>query len=127
MKLATSRPVGALILDSPFTSLVEVARASFPLVPLRLLMRDQFRSLDRIARLPVLLLVLHGERDGIVPVALSERLFAAAPEPKRRAVLPGVDHVSVLERGGLPIVSRFLDEMEARWRAEPGARLEGRE
>ena len=41
-----------------------------------------------------------------------ERLFAAAPEPKRFVTLPGVDHVSVLEAGGLGPVRAFLDAVE---------------
>ena len=58
------------------------------------------------------LLVIHGDRDGVIPIALGERLFAAAPEPKRFVTLPGVDHVSVLEQGGLGPVRAFLDAVE---------------
>jgi len=112
--LAAEHPVGGVILDAPFTSAADVARRHYWYVPVDWLMRDQFRSMDRIASLKAPLLVLHGERDGIVPIELGERLYAAAPEPKRFVRLPGVGHAGVLEQGGLAAVKTFLDEVEAR-------------
>jgi uncharacterized protein len=111
--LATERPVGGLILDAPFTSTADVAGHHYWYLPVWLL-RDQYRSIDRIHELRCPLLVIHGDRDGVIPIALGERLFAAAPEPKRFVTLPGVDHVSVLERGGLEPVRAFLESIEKR-------------
>jgi fermentation-respiration switch protein FrsA (DUF1100 family) len=106
--------VGGLILDAPFTSAADIAKLSYWFFPVDWLMRDQFRSVDWIKQVEAPILVLHGERDGIIPVAFGERLAAAAPEPKRFVRLPGVDHVSVLERGGLAEVERFLADVERR-------------
>ncbi len=113
--LAAERPNGGLILDAPFTSAVDVARGHYWFFPVDWLMRDQFRSLGRIESLKAPLLVLHGDRDGIIPIAHGEKLFAAAPEPKRFVRLPGVGHAEVLERGGLKPVQTFLGEVEARF------------
>jgi fermentation-respiration switch protein FrsA (DUF1100 family) len=113
VRLATEAPVGGVILDSPYTSTADVARSAFWYMPITLLMRDQYRSIDRIGRLHAPLLVMHGEADSVIPIALSRALFAAANEPKRFVALPGVDHVAVLEAGGLEPVRRFLDEIEA--------------
>lgn len=114
--LASHRPVGGLVLDAPFTSIADVARPIFWFVPVGLLLRDQFRSIDRIVEVKAPLLVMHGDRDGIIPVALGELLFAAAREPKRFEKLAGVDHVSVLESGGLAHIRAFLTEAELRLR-----------
>jgi fermentation-respiration switch protein FrsA (DUF1100 family) len=113
VKLATEARVGGVILDSPYTSTADVARSAFWYVPVTLLLRDQYRSVDRIGRLNVPLLVMHGEEDSVIPIALSRTLFAAANEPKRFVALPGVDHVAVLEAGGFEPVRRFLEETEA--------------
>jgi uncharacterized protein len=115
VRLATERPVAGLILDAPFTSTADVAGHHYWYLPVWLL-RDQYRSIDRIHELKCPVLVMHGERDGVIPIALGERLYAAAPEPKRFVKLPGVDHVSVLEQGGLAPVRAFLDEID-----RPGA------
>ena len=117
VRLASEHEVGGVILDSPFTSIADVARTSFWFVPLDLLLTNRFRSIDRIGSIRGPLLVMHGDSDGVVPFALGERLFAAAPEPKRFERLAGIDHVSVLEDGGLAFVRTFLAEVEATWRA----------
>ena len=120
VRLASEHPVGGVILDAPFTSIVDVARPLLWFVPIGLLLKDQFRSLDRIARIDAPLIVLHGERDGLIPIALGELLYEAAHEPKQFVRLPGVDHVNVLEGGGLAPVRGFLDGVEARLAARRG-------
>ena len=124
VRLATERQVGGVILDAPYTSTADIAKGLFWYLPVALLMRDQFRSIDRIGDIKVPLLVMHGEEDSVIPIALSELLFKAANEPKRYLRLPGTDHVSVLESGGIDAVRRFLIEIEGRLRAEAGASAE---
>jgi fermentation-respiration switch protein FrsA (DUF1100 family) len=114
VRLATERTVGGVILDAPYTSTADIAKGLFWYLPVALLMRDQFRSVDLIGDIGVPLLMMHGEADAVVPIALSELLFKAAKEPKRYLRLPGVDHVSVLESGGIDAVRSFLDAIEAR-------------
>jgi uncharacterized protein len=92
LRLATERAPAALVLRSPFASLAEVGQIHYPLVPVSLLLRDRFDAAAVAGRLAAPLLVVAGERDRIVPADHSRRLFAAAPEPKRLVVLPGVDH-----------------------------------
>jgi fermentation-respiration switch protein FrsA (DUF1100 family) len=92
LRLATERPPAALVLRSPFASLAEVGRLHYPLLPLSLLLRDRYDSAALAGRLAAPLLVLAGGRDQIVPADHSRRLFAAAPQPKRLAVLDGADH-----------------------------------
>ena len=74
--LASKHPVGRLILEAPFTSAAEVAQLSYPLIPVSLLMKDQFRSDARVGAITVPTLVLHGELDRV------ERLYAAIRAPK---------------------------------------------
>ena len=124
VRLATERQVGGVILDAPYTSTADIAKGLFWYLPVALLMRDQFRSIDRIGDIKVPLLVMHGEEDSVIPIALSELLFKAANEPKRYLRLPGTDHVSVLESGGIDAVRRFLVEIEGRLQAEAGASAE---
>ncbi|HEX5507951.1 MAG TPA: alpha/beta hydrolase, partial [Pseudolabrys sp.] len=80
--LAAERPVGALVLDAPFTSAADIGAAAYPYLPVRWLIRDAFRSDERIVKVHAPLLVLHGEQDRIVPIGSGERLFALAHEPK---------------------------------------------
>jgi fermentation-respiration switch protein FrsA (DUF1100 family) len=106
--LAADKEVAALILQAPFTSAVDIAAAVYPYIPVRLLMWDQFRSDQRIARVRAPLLILHGERDPTVPIAHGERLFARANEPKRMLRFPGAGHNGLDEHGAVDAVLAFL-------------------
>lgn len=117
VRLATERQVAGLVLDAPFTSTEAVAAGIYPFVPVRWLMRDQFRSIDIIDQVKAPILILHGTADRVIPFAFGEALFKAAPEPKRFVRLEGVGHVSILEQGGLPEVERLLQSVEAAYAA----------
>ena len=117
VELASEREVGGIVLDSPFTSIVDVAEPLMWFAPVRLLMRDRFGSIDRIGRVRAPLLILHGEQDRVVPIGLGRRLFEAAPGPKRFVGLPNTGHIGVLENGGLAHVLDFIGTIETRARA----------
>ena len=91
-ELASEFPPAALILRSPFTSMVDVGQVHYPFLPVRWMLRDRFATIERIGSVHARLLIIVGERDRIVPVALSRRLHAAANEPKALLVIPGADH-----------------------------------
>ena len=91
LELALAHPPAGLILQSPFTSIRDIARVHYPFVP-RALVPEAYPSLDRIPHLRAPLLVLHGARDPIVPLMHGEELFHAAPEPKRLEVFPAAAH-----------------------------------
>lgn len=114
VQVAAQREVGGVILDSPFTSMVDVAAVHFPYVPVRLLLRDRYNSLAVIARVQAPLLFLHGEEDRVVPYALGVRLAEAADEPKSFYAFPGVGHLVPLDGQAWPLVRAFLREIAAR-------------
>jgi fermentation-respiration switch protein FrsA (DUF1100 family) len=92
VSLATERPPAAIVLRSPFTSLVDVAAVHYPWLPVRRLLVDRYPSIERIPSIGVPVLVIAGDRDDIVPEHLSRQLFDAAAEPKRYVVVPGAGH-----------------------------------
>jgi fermentation-respiration switch protein FrsA (DUF1100 family) len=107
--LAADKPVGKLILEAPYTSIADVAASAFWYAPVRLLMRDQFRSDERIARVSAPLLVMHGALDPTIPVAFGERLFALANEPKRLVRLARGGHNDLDDFGALEIARNFIN------------------
>jgi fermentation-respiration switch protein FrsA (DUF1100 family) len=109
--LAAEQKIGKMILEAPYTSTVDIAGA-LPLlrfVPVRLLMRDQFRSDQRIARVAAPLLVMHGDRDQVIPIAAGERLFALAHEPKQFVRLAGGGHDDLDYFGAIDAAKRFIN------------------
>jgi fermentation-respiration switch protein FrsA (DUF1100 family) len=92
VRLAVEHTPAALILRSPFTSLTEVGRHHYPLLPVRLLLRDRFASLAIADRIRCPVLVIAGDRDAVVPIEYTRRLYAAILSPKTFLELPGADH-----------------------------------
>jgi len=108
--LASRRPVAKVILEAPFTSTADVAAGIFPLVPVRWLMLDQFRSDQRIGNVRAPLLIMHGVRDQVVPIRLGERLFDLAHEPKRFVRFPDGGHDDLDTYGAAGVGRRFIEE-----------------
>jgi fermentation-respiration switch protein FrsA (DUF1100 family) len=106
--LASKHAVGRLILEAPFTSAADVARLSYPLIPVSLLMKDQFRSDALAGAITAPTLVLHGELDRVVPIALGERLYAAIRAPKRFVRLAKGEHEGLDAHGAIAAVRDFL-------------------
>lgn len=82
VQTAARNPVGAVVLEAPYTSAADVARRAYPWVPVSLLMKDKYRSTAHIAAIHAPLLILHGERDATIPFGFGQTLFALANEPK---------------------------------------------
>jgi len=110
--LAAEHKVGGLILDAPFTSIADVGAAVYPFVPVRWLIKHPFRSDLRIARVIAPVLVLHGERDRVVPIRFGERLYALANEPKHMARFSAGAHVNLDDHGAIDVVKEFLAQFE---------------
>lgn len=107
--LAAERPVGKLILEAPYSSIVDVAASAFPIFPVRRLMKDPFRSDLRIARVKVPLLAMHGARDATIPIGFGDRLFALANEPKQFVRFPDGGHNDLDDFGASAVARRFID------------------
>jgi fermentation-respiration switch protein FrsA (DUF1100 family) len=108
--LAADHPVGRIVLEAPFTSAVDVGAMAYWFLPVRLLMKDQFRSDERIAAVRAPLLILHGERDRVVPFALGQGLYVLANEPKRFVRFRDGGHVDLDAHGAQEAARAFLDE-----------------
>lgn len=88
--LAARRPVGGLVLESPFLSAFRVM-TRVTLVPF-----DKFRNVDKIGRVRCPVLILHGEADEVVPFWHGRQLFDKAPEPKVFVAIPDAHHNDLL-------------------------------
>jgi uncharacterized protein len=91
VEMARRHPAAGLILESPFTSTVAMGELIYPWLPVRWLVRYHYDNLSKIPRLMMPLLIFHSRQDEIVPFAMGQALFAAAPEPKKFVELHG-DH-----------------------------------
>jgi fermentation-respiration switch protein FrsA (DUF1100 family) len=106
--LAAEKPVGRVILESPYTSIAEVAAAVYWFVPVRYLIKDPFRSDTRVAKVTAPVLVMHGARDDVVPIGYGERLYALIRGPKQFVRFAGAGHNDHDAHGAIEAVRAFL-------------------
>ncbi|MDT8376878.1 MAG: alpha/beta hydrolase [Mariprofundaceae bacterium] len=89
-KLATETTPAALVLETPFTNIPDMAAEHYPwIVPVRLLVKTQFDTLDLIKNVHAPAMVVSAGEDEIVPAAMSKKIHAAANEPRQFVTLSG--------------------------------------
>lgn len=109
LRLATESAPFALVLRSPFTSLTDIGRHHYPFLPVRWLLRDRYPSLERVGTVSCPTLVIAGDRDGIIPVEQSRRLYEALATEKRLVVIAGADHNDEAMFAGRELMQAMLD------------------
>lgn len=110
-KLATEANARALVLEAPYSALVDVAAERQPWFPVSVLLQDQFRTRDFIADIKMPLLIAHGDEDRSIPLDQARELYALAPEPKKLVVKPGSGHETLVRDGLYDDVWQFLDSL----------------
>jgi uncharacterized protein len=107
--LASRRSHRALVLMSTFTSVPDVAQSIYFWAPARYLVSNRFDNLAKIERCQSPIFIAHGTDDDLIPIQFSERLFAAAPEPKQFFPMPGYRHDESLSRACYRALREFLE------------------
>jgi len=107
-KMAAERDFAAVVLESPYTSTVDVAAHRFPIVPVTLLMEDRFESLARIRAITEPLLIMHGDADTVIPQHFGRQLFEAANQPKEGFWPHGLGHSDIFDNGGFDTALSFI-------------------
>lgn len=93
VQMATEYPdIKSVILESPYTSLPDVAARTYFFVPVRLLMKDKFDSFSKIKNVKAPLLIIQGTNDRVIAPKFGQKLFTAANEPKEILKLEGYGH-----------------------------------
>jgi hypothetical protein len=112
--LAGKKPAAGLILESPFPSIAAMAREHYAGLPMHWLLSGRFPLEERLKQVAMPVLVIHGDRDEIVPIELGRQVFAAAREPKAFYVIEGADHNDTYHVGGrvyFQRLARFIAEV----------------
>jgi len=107
-RLCLQREAQALVLEAPFTSVVDVGKLMWPLLPLQYIMVDQYRTIDRIGQVRVPLFIIHGGRDAVIPLDQARRVLHAANAPKTLSLVPRAGHNDLFEQGAWARVRDFL-------------------
>ena len=117
VEMASRTKPYAVILESPFTSVQAMAKRVYPFFPgIGLLARTKLDSLAKIGDVKSPIMILHGDRDDIVPISMGKELFEAANPPKRFYTIEGAGHNDTYAVGGTAYyeaLASFLDDLAA--------------
>ncbi|MBI1404905.1 MAG: alpha/beta hydrolase [Caulobacter sp.] len=111
VKLAAEHPARALILEAPYTSVVEVAQRRLSWAPVGWLMLDRYNSRAWIGKVKCPVLIVHGDRDSVIPISHGQTLYALARAPKRFVRMRGSEHSTLVRDGLYDRVWPFLAQM----------------
>ena len=108
--LATKVRALCLILETPFSSLVETAQQKYWMFPTYWLVRDRFNSDEKISSVEIPILIGHGGHDRVIPLKLSKKLYNLAKQPKKFIFYPAASHTNLGEFGWSQEVINFVEE-----------------
>ncbi|MBN2056903.1 alpha/beta hydrolase [bacterium] len=115
LETALHAPAAGLVMECPFLSIPRLATELFPIPGIGLAVRQRFDNEAKMPALTMPLLLIHGDRDSVIPVRHSQRLATIAPAPHRYLEVPGADHGDCHLVGG----NRYIDAW--RWIIERAA------
>ncbi|MBX3301465.1 MAG: alpha/beta hydrolase [Nitrospira sp.] len=107
--LAAQRPASALILESSFPSIEAVAKVHYGGLPVHWFLKAEYRLIDRLPYLSLPKLIIHGDKDDIIPVELGRHVFEAAKPPKEWHVIQGANHNDTYAVGGKAYFRRISE------------------
>jgi len=115
VELALKEKCRALILETPFTSIEEMGKMLYPFLPVSLLLKTKYDSLAKIGNIKVPILIMHGDKDELVPLEHGRELYEAANEPKEFYTIPGAGHNDTHIVGGeeyFDVIKNFVNKLE---------------
>ncbi len=117
-----SREIAGLVLDAPYTAIVDVATLHYPYLPARLMMHDRYETMRYIVKITAPLLVLHGEADGVIPVEMGRKVAAASAGLSELKIFPGAGHTNHDEFGSFEALIDWIGRIHGT-RAEKRSQL----
>ena len=118
--VAARRECGALVLESGLSSAADMAAVVMPWLPgfVRRLTKNKLDTVSKLPRVRCPVLVVHGDRDEVIPVSQGRRLFESAPEPKRLIIMEGAGHNDLSNVGGEKYIDTLAEFVRTSLRPE---------
>ena len=109
--LSQKKNFDGVILETPFTSMVDAAKTFYPYIPVNLLLKDKFDNKSKIKNISVPILIMHGEADQIVPFYMGKKIYELANEPKYSYFSEYDDHMMEYNEKLLNHLKKFISSL----------------
>ena len=111
IELAQNNNYAGLILETPFTSMIEAAKNFYPYIPVGLLLKDKYKNDKKILDINIPLLVMHGEADQIVPFWMGKKIYEMANQPKYSYFTKFDDHMMEYDEKLVLALKKFIKSL----------------
>jgi len=110
-EIAQNNNFAGVILESPFTSMIDAGADKYPMFPIRLLLKDKYESDKKIKNIKSPILIMHGEVDKIVPFWMGKKIFELANEPKYSYFSKYDDHMMEFNKDLINSINLFIESL----------------
>ena len=110
-EIAQNKNFGGIILESPFTSMIDAGKDKYPYLPVKLLLKDKYESDKKIKNVKSPVLIMHGKVDNIVPFHMGEKMYELANEPKYYYFSEYDDHMMEYNKKLLKALKDFISSL----------------
>ena len=111
IEIGQSKNFAGMILEAPFTSMVDTGKKYYPFFPVKLLLKDKYESKNKIKNIKFPILVMHGKKDKIIPFYMGEAIYNLANKPKFKYFSDNDDHMMDFDENLVNEISSFLKSL----------------
>ena len=109
--ISQNKNFAGVILETPFTSMVDVAKTFYPYIPVSLVLKDKFENKKKMKNISSPILVMHGELDQIVPFRMGEKIYKIANTPKYSYFTKYDNHMMEYDENLIRALESFLKSL----------------
>ena len=109
--LAQHKNFAGIILETPFTSMIDAAKNFYPFIPVKLLLKDKFENDKKIKNINSPILIMHGEVDQIIPFSMGKKIYEMANEPKYSYFTKYDNHMMEYDQNLVLSIKSFLKNL----------------
>ena len=110
-EVAQNKNFAGIILESPFTSMIDAGKDKYPYLPVRLLLKDRYESNKKIKNINSPILIMHGKADNLVPFYMGKKMYELANEPKYSYFSEYDDHMMEYNEKLLKVLTDFIGSL----------------
>ena len=111
IEIGQNKNFAGMILEAPFTSMVDTGKKYYPFFPVKLLLKDKYESKNKIKNIKFPILVMHGKKDKIIPFYMGEAIYNLANKPKFKYFSDNDDHMMDFDENLVNEISSFLKSL----------------
>ena len=109
--ISQNKNFAGIILEAPFTSMVDMGQKYYPFFPVKFLLKDKYESNKKIKNVKIPILVMHGKKDKIVPFYMGEKIFNMANNPKFNYFTNEDDHMMEFNNDLINKIDLFIKKL----------------